>query len=182
MEKELNGADRRMRLLDLLNKSTAPLSGRMLGEKTGVSRQIVVQDIALLRAEGHAIVSTARGYFLEEKQVERIIKVFHTNEQIEEELHTIVDLGGSVLEVMVNHRVYGKVTAALTIKSRRDVVKFVENLKTGKSTPLHNITSGYHFHRISAENEEILNEIESVLKEKNFLAEILPYERECFTE
>lgn len=180
MEREMTGADRRKKLLTLMRESGTPLSGTLLGSKTGVSRQIVVQDIALLRTEGHPIVSTARGYFLaEDKQAVRWIKVCHTNEQVEEELTTIVDLGGEVLDVMVNHRVYGKVTAPLHIKSRRDVQKFVDNLKTGKSTPLLNVTSGYHFHRISAESKEILDEIEEALKEKNFLAELLPYEVEA---
>lgn len=140
----------------------------------------MVQDIALLRTQGYPIVSTARGYFLvEDQQAVRWIKVYHTNEQVEEELTTIVDLGGEVLDVMVNHRVYGKVTAPLHIKSRRDVQRFVDNLRTGKSTPLLNVTSGYHFHRISAESEEVLDEIEATLKEKNFTAELLPYEMEA---
>lgn len=105
------------------------------------------------------------------------MKLFHTNEQVEEELTTIVDLGGTVLDVMVNHRIYGKMTARLNIKSRRDIKKFVDDLKTGKSTPLLNVTAGYHFHRIGAESEEILDEIEEALQEKNFLAKLLPYEQ-----
>lgn len=178
MQKEMTGTDRRKKLLTLMRESDIPLSGARLGRETGVSRQVVVQDIALLRTEGHPVVSTARGYYLAvEKQAVRIMKMFHTNEQVEEELTTIVDFGGTVLDVMVNHRVYGKVSAQLNIKSRRDVQKFVEDLNSGKSTPLLNVTSGYHFHRIGAENEEILDEIEEALKKKNFLAELLPYEQ-----
>lgn len=82
------------------------------------------------------------------------------------------------MDVMVNHRIYGKVTAPMNIRNRRDVLAFVNNLKTGKSTPLMNVTSGYHFHKVSAESEEILDEIEAALREKNFLTELLPYERE----
>ncbi|MBO5524321.1 MAG: DNA-binding transcriptional regulator, partial [Roseburia sp.] len=108
--------------------------------------------------------------------VYRVIKVCHTNEQVEDELTTIVDLGGSVANVMVNHRVYGMLDAPLEIKNRRDVAKFVNDLKTGKSTSLLNVTSGYHFHKISAESEEILDEIEEALRQKNYLAELLPYE------
>ena len=102
----------------------------------------------------------------------------HTNEQTEEELNTIVDLGGCVEDVMVNHRVYGKMTAPLNIKNRRDVQVFMNHLRTGKSTPLMNVTSGYHFHHVSAEQDEILDEIEAALREKNFLTEFLPYEKE----
>lgn len=177
MERELTGADRRKKILFLMRESDTPLSGTQLGKATGVSRQVVVQDIALLRTEGYAIVSTARGYFLDEqKQLTRLFKVFHTDEQVEDELTTIVDLGGTVLNVMVNHRAYGKVTASLHIKNRRDVQAFVHDLKTGKSTPLLNVTSGYHFHEIAAESEEILNEIEEALRCKGYLAAFLPYE------
>lgn len=178
MEKEMTGTDRRKKLLFLMRESDTPLSGAWLGKETGVSRQVVVQDIALLRTEGHPIISTARGYFLDEpKQAVRVMKVCHTDAQVEEELTTIVDLGGSVLDVMVNHRIYGKVTAPLNIKNRRDVQGFLQDLKTGKSTPLSNVTSGYHFHKIAAETEEILDEIEEALRQKNFLADFLPYEK-----
>lgn len=163
-----------------MRQTSRPLSGGALGTATGVSRQVVVQDIALLRTEGHQIVATARGYLLDEpKQAVRLFKVFHTNEQTEEELTTIVDLGGTILDVMVNHRVYGKVTAPLNIKNRRDVQVFMNHLKTGKSTPLLNVTAGYHFHRVAAEQEEILDEIEAALREKNFLTEFMPYEKEA---
>lgn len=148
MEKEMTGADRRKKLIFLMRESEQPLSGTQLGQVTGVSRQVVVQDIALLRTEGYPIVSTAKGYLLNEpKCATRVLKVCHTNEQVEEELTTIVDLGGTVLNVMVNHRVYGRVEAALNIRNRRDVQGFLNDLRTGKSVPLLNVTSGYHFTR-----------------------------------
>ena len=146
MEKEMTGADRRKKLIFLMRESEQPLSGTQLGQVTGVSRQVVVQDIALLRTEGYPIVSTAKG--------------------------------GTVLNVMVNHRVYGRVEAALNIRNRRDVQGFLNDLRTGKSVPLLNVTSGYHFHKISAESEEVLDEIEHALQKKGFLAEVMPYEQE----
>ena len=85
---------------------------------------------------------------------------------------------GEVLDVMVNHRIYGKVSAPLNIRSRRDVEAFVENIRTGRSTPLLNVTSGYHFHHVAADQEEILDEIEAALREKGFLADFLSYEQE----
>ena len=183
MERELNGSERRKKIVSLMRESEKPLSGTELGRQTGVSRQVVVQDIALLRTQGYEIVSTARGYFLEEnRQLTRLVKVFHTNEQVEYELTTIVDLGGTVLNVMVNHRIYGKVTAPLQIKNRRDVKAFVSDLESGKSTPLLNVTSGYHFHEITAESEEALDEIEEALKSKGYLAEVLPYEEAAFEQ
>lgn len=177
MGKEMTGSDRRKMLLSMMKNAKEPLSGGNLGRETGVSRQVVVQDIALLRTEGYPIISTARGYFWNQpKQAVRLVKVFHTNDQVADELTTVVDLGGCVLDVMVNHRAYGKLTAQLNIKNRRDVQVFVNDLKTGKSTPLLNVTSGYHFHRIGAQTEEILDEIEDALRTKGYLARILPYE------
>ena len=164
-----------------MKESSKPLSGGALGAATGVSRQVVVQDIALLRSEGYSILATARGYMLdspsEEKNI-RLFKVFHDETRTEEELKLIVDLGGYVEDVMVNHKVYGKVSAPLNIKNRRDVQAFLKTLESGKSTPLLKITSGYHFHHVSADEAEILDEIEEALREKNFLTEVFDYEKE----
>ena len=109
----MTGTERRKKLLNLMRESKTPLSGGALGSATGVSRQVIVQDIALLRTEGHSILATARGYLLEEPaDTMRLFKVFHDAAATEEELTTIVDLGGCVVDVMVNHRVYGKVSPA----------------------------------------------------------------------
>ena len=179
METPLTGAQRRKRILSMMRQSSTPLSGGALGRDTGVSRQVVVQDIALLRTEGYPIIATARGYILNDtKKAVRLFKVCHTSEQISDELETSVDLGGSVEDVMVNHKAYGKMSAPLRIRNRRDVAVLLDNLKTGKSTPLMNVTSGYHFHHVSADSQEILDEIEESLKQKHLLVEFLPYELE----
>ena len=177
MEAELNGSQRRDMILKMLQESQKPLSGSALGNKTGVSRQVVVQDIALLRSEGNPILSTPRGYIVEKSsKIVRLYKMCHSNEETEQELNAIVDLGGEVLDVIVNHRAYGKISAPLNIKSRRDVMTFMAEIKSGKSSLLMNVTSGYHFHHIGAESEEILDEIQEKLKCLGFLAELLPYE------
>ena len=175
----MEGQMRRDTIIKMLGEKGKPLSGTELAKELGVSRQVIVQDIALLRTEGHSILATARGYLLEEPaDTMRLFKVFHDAAATEEELTTIVDLGGCVVDVMVNHRVYGKVSAPLQIKNRRDVQAFLKNLESGKSTPLLNVTSGYHFHHVSAESEEILDEIEDALRRKHFLTEVFPYEQE----
>lgn len=175
----MTASERRKQIIKIMRQTDGPISGTKLGKETGVSRQVIVQDIAMLRNAGYPILAAARGYILNEpKQVTRTVKVRHTNEQTEEELELIVDLGGTVVDVMVNHRIYGKLTAPLGIKNRRDVHAFMEGIRTGKSVPLMNVTSGYHFHCIAAENEQILDEIEEALREHNFTAELLPYERE----
>ena len=136
------------------------------------SRQVIVQDIALIRAAGHDIMSTNRGYIINEPvTVSRVFKVKHTDEQVEEELNSIVDLGGCVRNVMVNHRVYGRMEADLNITSRRKAADFIRDLKSGKSSPLKNITSGYHYHTVEADSEETLDMIGEMLEEKGFLVE-----------
>lgn len=177
----MTGEERRARILDELAKASGPLSGETLGRATGVSRQVIVQDVALLRAQGHGIVSTGRGYALAAPRpcrCERVLKCRHSVEETAEELTLVVDAGGTVEDVMVNHRVYGQVRAPLGIASRRDVRRFMDDIHTGKSRPLMTVTSGYHFHRISAPSEEVLDEIEAALRARGFLAEVLPYERD----
>lgn len=94
METTMTGVQRRKKILEMLGQSSTPLSGGALGRAVGVSRQVVVQDIALLRTEGHPVLATARGYVLEvPHQTERLFKMCHTTEQTREELNTIVDLG-----------------------------------------------------------------------------------------
>ena len=179
MEPVMNGTQRRKMIVTLLKQSKSPLSGTALGKETGVSRQVVVQDMALLRTEGYDIVATPRGYVLNApKHAVRVFKTHHTSEQTETELTAIVDLGGCVEDVMVNHRAYGKMSANLNIRNRRDVAQFMNQIKTGKSVPLMNVTSGYHFHTVTADREEILDEIEAALRDMDMLAEILPYEGE----
>ena len=168
----MEGQMRRDTIIKMLGEKGKPLSGTELAKELGVSRQVIVQDIALIRAAGYEIISTNRGYILNQpKTVCRIFKVQHTDEQLEEELNTIVDLGGCVDNVMIHHRVYGKMEAELVLNSRRKVGAFMEDIRSGKSSPLKNITSNYHYHKVSADSEETLDLIEQELREKGFLVE-----------
>ena len=106
-----------------------------------------------------------------ELRVSRIFKVFHTSEQIVDELCTIVDLGGTVEDVFVHHKIYGQLQAPLHISSRRDVQLFLEELKSGKSTPLKDVTSGYHYHTVSADSGETLDLIGQELGKKGYLCQ-----------
>ena len=138
---------------------------------------MIVQDIALLRANGAAIFSTNRGYLIQaDKQYSRVLKVVHEDDEVEEELSTIVDAGGHVKDVFVYHKVYGVLRANMDIKSRRDVRNYLEEIRTGKSSLLKNVTSGYHYHTICAESEEVLDAIQEELKQKGFLAKLQDYE------
>ena len=171
-ESSMTGSDRRQERLKNIKESDRPVSGSKLAKDYDVSRQVIVQDIALLRASGYDIISTNRGYVLEGQTcAERVFKVRHTDEQLETELCTIVDLGGQVKNVMVNHKVYGHIEAELGITSRRKVKEFLADIESGKSTPLKNITSDYHYHTVTADREETLGMIEEELRKLGFLVE-----------
>lgn len=166
----MSGEERRTSILNIICNSKTPISGGKLSKELNVSRQIIVSDIALLRASGYDIISTNRGYVINNPSgISFIIKVNHTDEQIEDELNTIVDLGGTVVDVFVNHKVYGRISANLNIRSRRNVMEFINGIKSGKSTPLKNITSNYHYHTITAESNDIIKLIKEELNNKGYL-------------
>lgn len=162
---------RREELLKTLYEKQKPMSGESLAEKFDVTRQVIVQDIAILRASGKDIVSTNRGYYLNEERTQKVFKVKHSDRDINKELNAIVDLGGRVKDVIVNHKVYGEIKKDLNCSSRRDVKIFIEKMKEEKSKPLDVLTGGVHFHTVLADNEEVIEEIEVVLKELGFLIE-----------
>ena len=168
----MTGEKRRELIIETIKKSEKPVSGTALAKLCDVSRQVIVQDIALIRAAGYDVFSTNRGYLIHEpKSTSRVFKVYHTDEELEEELQGIVDLGGTIVNVMVNHKVYGKMEAELAINSKRKVQEFISYINSGKSSPLKNITSNYHYHKVEAESEEVLDLIEAMLREKNYLVE-----------
>ncbi len=167
----MTASERRKSIADLLMCESAPLSGGELAERFGVSRQIIVQDISVMRGMGYDILSTHRGYVVQKSPlVERAFKLKHTTDETEDELCTIVDLGGTVVDVFVWHKVYGRITAPLGIFSRLHVKQFLEGVRTGKSTELMNITGGYHYHTVRADSVEILDMIHAALDRKGYIA------------
>ena len=163
--------ERRKAIVNLLLSEQEALSGSALSERFGVSRQIIVQDITVLKGMGYDILSTHNGYIMQKSPLkERVLKLHHTTEQTEDELSLIVGLGGTVVDVFVWHKVYGKMEAKLNIFSDLHVKQFIEGVRTGKSSELMNITGGYHYHTIRADSEEILDRIENVLRERGYIA------------
>ena len=149
----MSGQERREEIIKIIKNSGRPVAGTDLANKLGVSRQVIVQDMALIRANGIEVMATNRGYVIQEsKDVSRVFKVIHSNEQVEDELNLFVDLGGKVEDVFVYHKVYGVIKATLNIKSRRDVKSYMEGISSGKSTNLLNLTSNYHYHTITTED------------------------------
>lgn len=166
----MTGQERRDAMIEMIRNSEKPVSGTALAKEFAVSRQVIVQDIALIRAAGYEVLSTHRGYLLGHKgAVTRIFKVSHTDEEIADELNLIVDLGGKVQDVQVNHKVYGRMKADLGIHSRKQVQDFVEEIRRGKSSPLKNITSNYHYHTVEADSEEVLDLIGEELNKRGYL-------------
>lgn len=174
----MNGEIRRSEILQRLQRSEKPLSGSALAKECGVSRQVIVQDIALLRAQGVGITPTHRGYVLERSTgtATRVFKVIHTEEEVREEMTLIVDEGGYLKDVFIYHKVYGVIRGELNIRSRRDVEHYMTEIETGKSRLLSRSTSGYHYHTVVADSEEILDEIQEKLWERGFLAPLQPDE------
>ncbi|MDO5293631.1 MAG: transcription repressor NadR [bacterium] len=159
---------RREQILASLQNSTVPISGSELAKQFKCSRQVIVQDIAVLRAAGDTIISTNKGYLLRQKTVhKRIIKLSHGEDRIEEELTTIVDLGGRIEDIFFFHKIYGKLRAQLSIKSRHDVQAFLHEYQTDGDNPIKSITLSTHYQTILADSEQTLNLIEETLKAKH---------------
>lgn len=159
---------RQKEIIKFLQESNDPISGEVLGEKFGVSRQVIVKDIGMLKAFGVEIVSTNKGYKIDTgKKLTKIIESSHDDNAIKDELNTIVDNGGVVIDIFINHPVYGVIRKDLDIKSRNGVNNFVKNMDI--STPLKNLTANVHYHTISAKDEESLKKIEKALGEKGYL-------------
>ena len=173
----LSGQERREQIIKILKQSDKPIPGTELAKMLEVSRQIVVQDMALIRANGIEITSTNRGYIIqEENKVSRVFKVIHTSDQVEEELNLYVDFGAVVEDVFVYHKVYGLIKVPMNIRSRRDVKKYLDGISSGKSSELMNLTSNYHYHTVSAESEEVLDQLQEELWERGYLAKLQDYE------
>lgn len=170
----MTGEERRSKIIEILRNSEEPVSGAELAKRLNVSRQVIVQDIALLRAVNRNIISTTRGYVLYIQEIQKVNRCFlvkHTDDEIEDELCTIVDNGGKVMDVIVLHDIYGEISTGLIIKNRQDVYDFVEKLKSHRTIPLKDLTGGVHLHTVEADSEAILDSIEKKLREKKYLIE-----------
>jgi len=166
----MTAAERRTAVLAEIRNSEKPLSAATLAQKFGVSRQAVVGDIALLRALGNEIIATARGYLV--SQAEGILATIvctHTMENMALELNAIVDNGCTVLDVCVEHPVYGEIIGGLNLSSRYDVAEFMEKLETESAPPLYSLTGGVHVHNLSCPSKEALERVRIKLKELGIL-------------
>ncbi len=167
----MDNHNRRDKILDIIQNSDVPVSATKLSKDMGVSRQIIVGDVALLRAEGNDILSTPRGYISapKEKNVTRRIAVNHNAEETQAELYILVDEGCTVEDVIVEHPIYGQLIGGLRISSRFDVDEFIRKSKEENAVPLSALTEGIHLHTVSANTEEQINRALDKLKELGIL-------------
>lgn len=169
----MNSKERREYIKSLLIKNNITYKGQFLAEQLGVTRQVIVKDIAIIRAEGVNIIATPDGYLIisneETNCVKRVIAVAHSRDDIYNELQCIIKFGGIVEDVTVEHSLYGEIRAMLMIKTPMDIEKFIKKFEEFNAEPLSSLTKGIHLHTIKADNEEIIESIIKELKEKNYL-------------
>ena len=167
--------ERRTEILNMLKDASSPVSASALASQMSVSRQVIVGDIALLRAAGITIAATPRGYVIEENSADEfpftgLVATKHSPDETRDELYTMVDYGGYVINVIIEHPIYGQITGPLDIASRHDADLFVESLiGNGEAKPLSTLTGGVHFHKIGCRSEENFELIKSALDKKGYL-------------
>ena len=165
--------DRRKAIADILRTADGPISASALAEKFSVSRQIIVGDIALLRSSGEEIVATPRGYVAprEAHGLVRHVAVMHTPEEMEAELNAIVDQGCTVVDVIVEHPLYGQLTGSLQLSSRYDVAQFIARSQSADAMPLSQLTDGLHLHTLLCSSESAFQRVTARLREQGILLE-----------
>lgn len=164
--------ERRKHIKEILESELEAVSASVLAARFSVSRQVIVGDIAILRSGGLEIDATPRGYLIHRERkgiIKRIVCVHDTVEDMEEELNTIVDYGCTVLNVIVDHPLYGVLTGELNIESRYDVELFLKKVKSGESMPLYTLTGGIHSHTLVCDSMDGLRLAVDRLKEKGIV-------------
>lgn len=163
---------RRLRILHWMRSHDAPILGGDLAKHFRVSRQCLVQDMAILRASGVEILSTLRGYHLPRSTNHphrAVLACRHEPERTGEELQILVDHGVKVLDVIVEHPLYGELRGPLMLESRTDVQAFLQQLTARKATLLSSLTRGVHLHTVEASRPEMIARAKAVLRTRGFL-------------
>ena len=168
----MNTSQRRTRILEYLRESDRPLSATALAQRLSVSRQIIVGDVALLRAAGEAVSATPRGYVLERPRpgLVRTVACLHRGEDMERELTLMVDQGCTVENVIVEHPVYGQLTGPLELCSRYDISEFIRKVEQHDARPLSALTDGIHLHTLRCPGEDAFARAVAALDQAGFLA------------
>jgi transcriptional regulator of NAD metabolism len=174
--KKILGEERRSLILQLLKESQVPLTGSDLAARTNVSRQVIVGDITILKAKNEPIIATSQGYiYLKQNSgtayFQRSVACYHTPDQTEDELNLLVDHGVTVKDVIIEHPVYGDLTASIMVSNRHEVKQFMDKIRSTNASLLSALTEGIHLHTISAQSEETLDQAVEALRKKGLLIE-----------
>lgn len=155
------------KILEILSNSKEPVKGKDLAEIIGVSRQAIVQYISVLKTKGYKIFSTREGYILENSKdkVRKMVAVKHSSKEIYNELLKIVKAGGKVINVIVEHPVYGEITGRLDIATIDDVSKFIALMESTHATPLLELSGGIHIHTIETPDKETMQKVLNAIQE-----------------
>ncbi len=170
----MTAAERRISIEQALKQADGPLSASTLAGRFSVSRQIVVGDIALLRAAGSPIMATPRGYVMgipPSGNLRRTVACVHTPADMGRELYLIVDNGGEALDVLVEHPVYGELRGPLCLRSRYDVDEFLRRVAQAPAQPLSALTNGIHLHTIACPDQAAMDRVLAALRAGGFLLE-----------
>lgn len=169
----MRSEQRRKALLDILRQTIEPISASALASRFEVSRQVIVGDVALLRSSGEQISATPRGYVMGQSHsgIVKQVAVKHGPGRLEAELNAIVDHGCTVMDVIVEHPVYGQLTGSLQISSRYDVRQFINRCTSYKAHPLSKLTGGIHLHTLLCPDEEAFIRVKEELKRLGVLLE-----------
>ena len=169
----MNADLRREHILTILNQQKNPISASSLASRLNVSRQIIVGDVALLRAQGHNIIATARGYILADlnsaNQYLGKVASQHSPEDTRSELYTIVDQGAVVVNVVVEHEVYGEITGSLNLASRSDIDAFMHKVESSEVKLLSELTMGVHLHTIACRDKAHFDDVCQALESNGYL-------------
>ncbi len=168
----MNSKDRRDNILLRLLENNTPIKGAEFAKLYDVTRQIIVKDIAILRARGYNIIATPEGYIIsniEDNKIKFIVAVEHHAENLKSELEIIIKYGGTIEDVIVEHPIYGEIKANLMIRNLNDMNKFIDKYTNNNAKPLSILTNGVHLHTISVDNEESRELIKKDLKKNNFI-------------
>ncbi len=167
----MTGEERRNSIIENLKTNKLPVSATKLAKEFNVSRQIVVGDIALIRAEGIDIIATNKGYILHEEKTPKsvMIKVKHKPEDVYDELCTIVDLGAKVKTEEIENDLYGRIVSEINVNTREDARTFSEKCLDESQKLLSTLTDGTHYHLITADNDATLIRVERALNNKGYI-------------
>lgn len=170
----MNSMERRTEIFEKLKSAGKPIKGSDFAQTLNVSRQVIVQDIALLRAQGEDIMATPQGYVL--PKIEKTSKIRRTivskhqgYDAMRDELQIMIDFGAKVMDVIVEHPVYGEIKGLLDIGHKQELEEFLENISLQNAEPLSSLTEGVHIHTIEISNEKNFEMMKKALLKKGYL-------------